>query len=129
LLFVNAVIGFAHEHRAQDAIEALRSRLRPSTRVFRDGVWITLDARELVPNDIVHVRMGDVAPADLEIQEGTVSVDESVLTGESLPIERTAGASLFSASTVKRGEAAATCSSNSSANGAAFSLGESRARA
>jgi H+-transporting ATPase len=107
LLLINAVIGFFHEHRAQDAVEALRSRLHPSARVLRDGSWSTCDARDLVPDDVVHVRMGDVVPADLEILEGSVSVDESVLTGESLPVERSKGAALYSASTIKRGEATA----------------------
>lgn len=107
LLLINAAVGFVHEHRAQDALETLRSRLRPNARVLRDGSWTTIDAVQLVPDDTVHVRVGDVVPADLEVLDGDVSVDESVLTGESLPVERSAGASLYSASTIKRGEATA----------------------
>ena len=107
LLVINAVIGFLHEHRAEDAVEALRSRLRLQARVRRDGVWGTRDARDLIPDDVVHVRMGDVVPADLEIIAGNVLVDESVLTGESLPVERSSSGRLYSASTIKRGEATA----------------------
>ena len=105
MLLINAVIGFVHEHRALDVVEALRSRLRPSARILREGSWSTCDARELVPDDVVHVRVGDVVPADLEITEGSVSVDEAVLSGESLPVERSIGGPLYSASTIKRGEA------------------------
>ncbi len=107
LLVINAVVGFVHEHRAADAVEALRSRLQATARVLRDAAWSTLPARELVPDDVVHVRMGDIVPADLEILSGSVSVDEATLTGESLPVERAAGERLFSASKVERGEATA----------------------
>lgn len=107
LLLINGAIGFLHEHRAQDALEALRSRLQAAARVLRDGSWTSISAREVVVDDVVHVRMGDIVPADLEIIDGAVSVDEAILTGESLPVERSAGGPLFSASKIQRGEATA----------------------
>lgn len=107
LLLLNAGVGFVHEHRARDAVEALRSRLQATSRALRDGMWSKVSTRELVVGDVVHVRMGDVVPADLEVLDGAVSVDEAVLTGESLPVERSAGGPLFSASKIQRGEATA----------------------
>ncbi len=108
LLIFNAVLGFSQERKAQGALELLKQRLRITARVCRDGKWQSVSAAELVPGDLVHVRVGDIVPADLTISEGQILVDQSALTGESVPVERSAGGGLYSASTVRRGEASAT---------------------
>jgi H+-transporting ATPase len=107
LLVVNALIGFSQEQRATAAVEALRRRLHVYARVVRDGVWGSVPARELVPGDITRVRAGDFVPADMTILEGSISVDQSALTGESLTLERERGGTLYSGSTVARGEVTA----------------------
>jgi H+-transporting ATPase len=105
LLVLNAVIGFWQERNADNAIEMLKRRLAPSARVRRDGKWRTLPAKELVPGDVVRIRLGDVVPADVKLMEGEfLLLDESALTGESLPVERRAGDVAFSGSSVKQGE-------------------------
>lgn len=104
LLLFNAVLGFMHERKAQNAVELLRNNLQVMARVLRDGNWLMLPARELVPGDYIRLRMGDFAPADLEIAEGNVGVDQSALTGESLPIEKGEGDTIYSGSIIKRGE-------------------------
>jgi H+-transporting ATPase len=89
LLFVNAVVGFWQENKADNAIELLKQRLALKARVLRDGKWSEIPARELVPADVVRVRLGDVAPADIKLSEGEyLLVDQSALTGESLPVEK-----------------------------------------
>jgi len=105
LLLFNAILAFSQEQRAQKALELLRERLNVQARVCRDGVWTTIPASELVPGDWVHIRLGDLVPADLKIHEGRVLVDESSLTGESLPVERAEGSLVYSGTTVQRGEA------------------------
>ncbi len=106
LLLVNAVVGFYQERKAENAIELLKKRLAPNARVFRDGTWTQLPARELVPGDLVHVRLGDIVPADLRVAPGGyLSLDQSALTGESLPVERNAGEEAYSGSLVRQGEA------------------------
>ena len=105
LLLVNAVLGFVEEGRANKALALLRQRLNVQSRVLRDGHWQRLPARELVPGDIVHVRMGDIVPADLNLVDGQAQFDQSTLTGESLPVEASPGAQAWSGSVVTRGEA------------------------
>lgn len=83
LLTVNAVLGFAQERRAAGVVQALRRRLQVSARVLRDAKWQVIAARELVPGDVVRVRSGDIVPADLRLLSGSMSVDQSALTGES----------------------------------------------
>lgn len=107
LLLINAAIAFLHEHRSRDTVEALERRLEIQARVMRDGHWQRIASRQLVPGDIVHVRMGDVVPADCRILNGAVSVDEAVLTGESVAPNRTNGETLYLGSTIKHGEATA----------------------
>ncbi len=107
LLLFNGMLGFSQERRAQVALELLRERLHIQSRVCRDGRWMTLPAAGLVPGDLVYLRMGDIAPADLRILSGQLLVDESALTGESLPVEREADGSVYSASIIRRGEASA----------------------
>ncbi len=107
LLIFSAVVGEVQEKRAKNAIRFLHQQLQISVRTFRDGVWQIILSRELVPGDIVHARVGDIVPADMEIIKGTVSVDESPLTGESIDVTKETGATIFSASTISHGEAIA----------------------
>jgi H+-transporting ATPase len=105
LLMTNAVVGFFQERKAENAIELLKQRLAPSARVLRDGKWADLPARELVPGDLVHVRLGNIVPADLQLTAGTyLLLDESALTGESLPVEKKGGDGAYSGSIVRQGE-------------------------
>jgi H+-transporting ATPase len=105
LLVMNAGVGFWEEFQAGNAIAALKARLAPKARVRRDGAWKTIPAREVVPGDVVRLRIGEIVPADARLLEGdTVQVDQSALTGESLPVERGEGQTVFSSSIVKRGE-------------------------
>jgi H+-transporting ATPase len=105
LLLTNAFIGFWEERQAGNAIEALKAKLASQARVKRDGKWITLPARELVPGDVIRLRLGDIVPADARFLDGdTVEVDQSALTGESLPATRQVGDAIFSGSIIRRGE-------------------------
>ena len=105
LLVANAAIGFWEERQAGDAIEALKAKLAIKARVIRDGKWMTPPARELVPGDVIRLRLGDIVPADARLLEGDeVSVDQSALTGESLPATRKSGDAIFSGSILRRGE-------------------------
>jgi H+-transporting ATPase len=104
LLVFSAVVGEIQEKRAKRALGYLHQQLQISVRTLRNGIWKTIPSRELVPGDIVHARVGDIVPADLEIINGTVSVNESALTGESIDVTKTAGEKVFSASTVSHGE-------------------------
>src|SRR5208282_5665625 len=88
LLVVNAVLGFWQERRAAGVMETLRRRLKVSARVLRDTSWQVVPARELVPGDIVRVRPGDIVPADVKLLTGTLSVDQSALTGESKDVDK-----------------------------------------
>lgn len=105
LLVFNAVVGYAQENRAGNALALLRKRLAINSRVLRDGRWQLIPARELVPGDAVHVRVGDIVPADLRLQEGDLQLDQSTLTGESLPREASPTDTIYSGSIVQRGEA------------------------
>ena len=105
LLLANAVVGFWEEHQAGNAIAALKATLAIKARVKRDGKWVTPAARELVPGDVIRVRMGDIVPADARLLEGDpIEVDQSALTGESLPATRKSGEAVFSGSIVRQGE-------------------------
>ncbi len=105
LLLANAVVGFWEEHQAGNAIEALKAKLAIKARVKRDGKWTTPEARELVPGDVIRMRLGDIVPADARLLEGDpVEVDQSALTGESLPAERKSGEAVFSGSIIRQGE-------------------------
>ena len=108
LLVVNAVVGFWEEHEAGNAIAALKAKLAIKARVKRDGKWINPPARELVPGDVIRVRLGDIVPADARLLDGDpVEVDQSALTGESLPAERKSGEAVFSGSIIRQGEISA----------------------
>ncbi len=107
LLLFNAVLGYLQEDRARRAIELLRSRLTVRARALRDGAWCQLPAGELVPGDVVRLRVGDVTPADARLLDGGVLEDRAVVTGESLAVEQSAGAEVFAGTTIRRGEATA----------------------
>jgi len=105
LLVANAVVGFWEEREASNAIEALKAKLAVKARVKRDGKWINPPARELVPGDVIRMRLGDIVPADARLLDGDpVEVDQSALTGESLPAERKPGDAVFSGSIIRQGE-------------------------
>ena len=105
LLFLNAVLGFFQEQKASVAVDALKQRLRVNARTLRDGTWQILPARDLVPGDIVRIRAGDFVPADVKVLDGSLAVDQSALTGESLTVEKAAGGMLYSGSIIRSGEA------------------------
>ncbi len=106
LLAMNGVVAFLEEHQAAGAIAALKQRLASSARVLRDGTWSTVAVRDLVPGDVVRVRLGDVLPADLRVLDDVdLDVDQSALTGESLAVSRGHGDALYSGAVLVRGEA------------------------
>lgn len=107
-LLFSAVVGGVQERRAQRVLDLLRGRLRVSASVRRDGTWRLVPARELVPGDHIHVGPGDLVPADCTLDDGTVEVDQSVLTGESAVVTRGVGEVMYAASTVRGGQATAT---------------------
>jgi len=103
-LVFSCVMGFLQEDRAQRALALLRQRLVISTRVRRDGRWKVVPASELVPDDRVYLRVGDIAPADIRVADGHVQVDQSQLTGESLPVGCDVGGTVYAGSLVTQGE-------------------------
>jgi H+-transporting ATPase len=105
LLIFNAAIGFFQEGRAQATLDALKSRLALVASVQRDGNWIILPAAALVPGDLVKLSLGAVVGADVRLIQGSVLLDQSMLTGESLPIEAGAGIDAYAGALVRRGEA------------------------
>ena len=108
LLLANAVVGFWEEREAGNAIAALKAKLAVKARVLRDGKWITPASRELVPGDVIRLRLGDIVPADARLLDGDpVEVDQSALTGESLPATCKSGEAIFSGSIIRRGEISA----------------------
>ena len=108
VLVFNAGLGFVQQQRAAAALALLRRRLAVNARVCRDGTWQLIPAAELVDGDVVHVRVGDLAPADLRVGSGDVLVDQSTLTGESVPVDRGRDDTVFAGSIIARGEATAT---------------------
>jgi H+-transporting ATPase len=107
VLVVNSIISFTYERKAQDSLALLQQRLTVQTRVLRDGVWQLMQTSELVPGDIVRLRVGDIVPADVQLLNGHIAVDQSSLTGESDLHEVVAGDLAFAASVIRRGEAIA----------------------
>ncbi|WP_395666400.1 plasma-membrane proton-efflux P-type ATPase [Methylocella sp.] len=105
MLFINAGVGFWQETKADTAIALLKQRLALKARVRRDGVWKDIAARLVVPGDLVHIKLGNVVPADVKLTEGDyLSVDQSALTGESLPVDKKAGDEAYSGSIARQGE-------------------------
>ena len=107
LLVFNAGLSFFQEGRAQATLDALKSRLPLNASVLRDGVWTTLVAADLVHGDVVRLSLGGVVPADARLTAGSVLLDQSMLTGESQPIEAGAGFATYAGALVRRGEATA----------------------
>ena len=105
LLLANGVVGYTEERQAGNAIEALKAKLAINARVKRDDTWISAPARELVPGDVIRLRLGDIVPADARLLDGDeIEVDQSALTGESLPVTCITGDAVFSGSIVRQGE-------------------------
>jgi H+-transporting ATPase len=105
LLVMNAAVGFWEEYQAGNAIAALKAKMALQARAKRDGTWSAIPARELVPGDLIRLRLGDVIPADARLLEGDpIEVDQSALTGESLPVTRTAGGAVYSSAIIRQGE-------------------------
>ncbi len=105
LLIFNAAVGFWQEHTAADAVAALKRQLALRATVRRDGAWSDLDAAELVPGDVVRIRLGDVVPADVVLLQGDyLRIDQSALTGESLPIDKQRGELVYSGSVAVQGD-------------------------
>ncbi|PIN00818.1 Plasma membrane H+-transporting ATPase [Handroanthus impetiginosus] len=105
LLFINSTISFIEENNAGNAAAALMAGLAPKTKVLRDGRWTEQDASILVPGDIISIKLGDIIPADARLLEGDpLKVDQSALTGESLPVTKNPSDEVFSGSTCKQGE-------------------------
>jgi len=105
LLLVNAGVGFWQEKKADNAIELLKKRLALKAKVLRDGKWSEISSKELVPGDVVRVRLGDIVPADIKLVDGDYMLcDESTLTGESLPVEKHVSDIAYTGSIVRQGE-------------------------
>jgi H+-transporting ATPase len=105
LLVMNAVVGFWEEYQAGNAIEALKKKLALEARVRRGGQWKNIPARELVPGDVIRLRLGEIIPADAKLMDGDpIEVDQSTLTGESLPVEKKKEENVYSGSIVNQGE-------------------------
>jgi H+-transporting ATPase len=107
LLVANAALGFLQESRALATLDALKSRLALSASARRDGVWKTLPAAELVPGDIVTLSLGAVVAADVHVLSGSVLLDQSMLTGESIPVDAGEGTDAYAGALIRRGEAVA----------------------
>jgi H+-transporting ATPase len=107
LLVFNAALGLVQEGRAQATLDALKSRLALNASVRRDGVWSTIPAADLVPGDVIKLSLGGVVAADVRLIDGSVLLDQSMLTGESVPIEAGSGLQTFAGALVRRGEATA----------------------
>jgi H+-transporting ATPase len=107
LLVFNAALGLFQEGRAQATLAALKSRLALNASVRRDGAWKTVPAVELVPGDVVKLSLGGVVAADARLTAGEILLDQSMLTGESVPIEAGAGVQAYAGALVRRGEAVA----------------------
>ncbi len=107
LLIFNAALGFFQEGRAQATLAALKSRLALNASVRRDQAWTIVPAAGLVPGDVVKLSLGSVVPADVRLTEGGILLDQSMLTGESIPVEAGPGFETYAGALVRRGEAVA----------------------
>ena len=105
LLIYNAISGFWQERKAADALAALKAGMAPKARALRDGQFSPIDATEVVPGDVVRIKLGEVVPADVRFIDGDyISIDQAALTGESLPVSKKIGDSGYSGSIAKKGE-------------------------
>jgi H+-transporting ATPase len=106
MLFVNAFVDFYQESKALNAIAVLKKKLARKALVLREGTWQEIDAKEIVPGDIIKVKIGDIVPADVTLLEGGefLLVDQSALTGESLPVHKKPSDTLYANAIIKQGE-------------------------
>jgi len=106
MLLVNAFVDFYQESKALSAIAVLKKKLARKALVLREGEWKNVDAKEIVPDDIIKIKLGDVVPADCQLLGGGdfLQVDQSALTGESLPVNKQAGEDLYANAIIKQGE-------------------------
>ncbi|NPA52574.1 MAG: plasma-membrane proton-efflux P-type ATPase [Aquificae bacterium] len=105
LLFVNAGVDFWQEHKALSALKVLKQKLAKKAIVLRDGKWQEIEAKYIVPGDIIKLKIGDIIPADVKLIEGEfLLVDQSVLTGESIPVLKKPSDIAYANSIVKQGE-------------------------
>lgn len=107
LLLLNVALGVTQEGKANATLALLKQHLAPKCRVRRDGAWANLPAAELVPGDVVQLSLGGVVPADVRLARGSLLLDQSMLTGESAPVETEPGQTLYAGAMVRRGEAVA----------------------
>jgi len=115
LLLFNALIGFWEEHKASNALDALKSQLALKARALRGGKWGEVEAATLVPGDVIRIKLGDVIPADVKLAQGDyLSIDQAALTGESLPVNKRQGEVAYSGSVAKQGEMMALVTSTGS---------------
>lgn len=105
LFMINSVLGQIQARNSQRVLETLKKRLSVQAKILRDGKWVIRDGREIVAGDITFVGLGNVVPADAKIVSGELSVDQSILTGESLPVSVQQSAIIYSGSIVREGEA------------------------
>jgi H+-transporting ATPase len=105
LLLSNAALGFFQEGQAQATLDALKSRLALVASVRRDGTWTTTPVADLVPGDVIKLSLGSVVPADVRLDSGSVLIDQSMLTGESIAVDAVSGTEAFAGALVRRGEA------------------------
>ncbi len=105
LLTINAIVGFVHHRGSTKAVELLKEKLAVKAKVLRNRIWTSVEAAEVVPGDVLVVKLGDIIPADVKILSGDLSIDEAALTGESLPVEKKLADVAYSGSVVRRGEA------------------------
>lgn len=105
LLVMNAVLGSFQEGRAQKALSLLRKQLQIEARVRRDGEWRGIAAEDVVPEDVIHLRQGGIVPADVRLLDGTLLLDQSALTGESVAVRIPAGKIAYAGAMVRGGEA------------------------
>ena len=105
MLLTNAVLDFYQESKALNAIKALKKSLAQKTLVQRDGKWVEIDAKEIVPGDVIKLKIGDIVPADAKLLEGDyLLADMSALTGESLPVTKKVGDEIYGNAIIKKGE-------------------------
>lgn len=105
LLLINGLVGFWQEDKADNAIELLKEKLAYNAQLLRDGKWTKITSKNIVPGDITKINLGDIVPADIKLIEGDyVTVDESSLTGESLPVDKKIGDICYSGSIIQKGQ-------------------------
>jgi len=107
LLIFNAALAYFQEGRARATLAALKHRLALNASVRRDGAWKTIPAAQIVCGDLIKLSLGGVVAADVHVLDGSVQLDQSMLTGESLPVEAGSGFDTYAGALVRRGEATA----------------------